>query len=187
MSGTTNSAELLLADLRAGGAAQEKAIGVIYDKHYAFIYKMIKENRISEEEAIDAYSDAVVAFRRQVVSGTFRGESSYATYLYRIFLNKCLNAIRKRGTNKVEWEYELPLHLQDREPQIIQLLEVREKMEDLSRYLGKLGQNCKEILLDAIYWGYRMEEIAQRYGYKDAKTVRVKKHTCLQQLRKLMS
>ncbi|MEM6801601.1 MAG: sigma-70 family RNA polymerase sigma factor [Bacteroidota bacterium] len=181
------SNEEVIEEIQAGGARQEKMIRQVYDSCFPYVYKALQKHKLTEEQAIDAYSDAVVALRRNILNGKFRGDSKYSTFLYSIFFKRCLNAIRDAGTNKHVWDYELPLHLQDKEPGISRLLEVNEQWELLGTYLAKLGDKCKEVLLDALYYGFKMEEIAKRHGYKDAQSMRSKKHSCMKQLKKLIS
>lgn len=180
------SNEDVIEEIRAGGLRQERMIKQVYDACFGYVYKALKKHKLTEEQAIDAYTDAVIALRRGIVKGTFRGESKYSTYLHSIFFKRCLNVIRDSGTNKHEWVYELPLHLQDKSHGIAKLLEVNEQWERLGIMLEQLGNKCKEILLDALYYGYKMEEIAGRHGYKDAQSMRSKKHACMKQLKKLI-
>lgn len=177
----------VIREIKAGGSRQEKMIRNVYDSCYPFIYKALQKHKLTEEQAIDAYTDAVMALRKNILKGSFRGDSKYSTFLYSIFFKRCLNAIRDAGTNKHVWDYELPLHLQDKAPGIAKLLEVNEQWELLGGYLSKLGDKCKEVLLDALYYGFKMEEIAHRHGYKDAQSMRSKKHSCMKQLKKLIS
>lgn len=181
------SNEEVIEEIQAGGTRQEKMIRKVYDSCFPYVYTALQKHQLTEEQAIDAYSDAVVALRKNILKGTFRGDSKYSTFLYSIFFRRCLNAIRDAGTNKHVWDYELPLHLQDRAPGIAKLLEVHEQWEILGNFLSKLGDKCKEVLLDALYYGFKMEEIAQRHGYKDAQSMRSKKHSCMKQLKKLIA
>ena len=180
------SNEEVINEIRAGGVRQEKMLRKIHDSCYPFIYKALQKHQLTKEQAIDAYTDTLVVFRRNIIKGSFRGESKYSTYFYSIFFKRCLNAIRDSGTNKHIWEYELPIHLHDRNANISKLLEVDQQWKILNSYLSKLADKCREILLDALYYGYKMEEIAERHGYKDAQSMRNKKYTCLKQLKMLI-
>ena len=180
------SNEEVISEIQAGGIRQEKMLRKVHDACYPFVYKALQKHKLSKEQAVDAYADALVVFRRNIIKGTFRGESKYSTYIYSIFFKRCLNAIRDSGTNRHVWEYELPLHLQDSDANIGKLLEVDQQWEILNEYLSMLADKCKEILLDALYYGYKMEEIAERHGFKDAQSMRNKKYNCMKQLKQII-
>jgi len=164
----------------------------LYEKHFKFVYKKLKENRsLKEESVVDAYTDAVIALRNQVVKGKFRGKSKLSTFLYQIFSNKCIDLIRSTSTHKARTEqnmvYELPVHLAHKEPAVVEKLTVKESFNKLKELISKLGETCQQVLLDWGFWGFSMEEIAQRRGFKDAQTVKSKKYTCMKQLKALIS
>jgi RNA polymerase sigma-70 factor (ECF subfamily) len=71
---------------------------------YARYQYLIREGslkyHISNEDSFSVYSDAVLSFIHNVVSGKFDGRSSVKTYLFQIFSNKCIDLVRKTTTNK---------------------------------------------------------------------------------------
>ena len=174
--------------IQQGGLAQQEAIKSLYEKYFKFIFKKLKENRsLTEEEAKDAYTDSVITLRDHIVKGRFEQRSKLSTYLYTIFSNKCIDLIRKNSTYKAEVEkqmqYELPVHLANKEPEIVEKLTVRETFGRLKAFINKLGETCQQVLLDWGFWGYSMQEIAERRGFKDSRTVISKKYNCIKQLK----
>ncbi|MEM6771214.1 MAG: hypothetical protein AAF597_11575, partial [Bacteroidota bacterium] len=59
---------------------------------------------------------------------------------------------------------------------------LREDVAQLSLYLDQLGEPCRQILLDWGYWGYSMQEIAERVGLDSADQAKRKKYKCRQRL-----
>lgn len=186
MGNKKNDDNNLMAGILEGGIEQERMIRQIYQTYFYYVRQAINKHKISEDEAIDAYTDAVMVLRQKIVSGSFRGESTIATFLYRIFFNKCIDAIRKNTTKRLQYEFELPIHLEDKDPGIVKLLQIKEDFETLKEYMKKLSEICYQILMDAGYGGYSMEQIAKRIGFKDAQSVRSKKFTCTKKLFKLI-
>lgn len=168
--------------IKAGGLSQEKWLLKLYEAHFNLIYKALAKHQVNEEQAIDAYSDAIIEFRKKIISDSFRGDSSYFSFLYSIFFNKIFNALAKNKTKKVEWVFEMPDYLIDDNKDIARLLETNEAYETLLYFMDQLGDPCHSVLLDHAYWGYNMEELAQRHKFKDAATARSKKFHCLKKL-----
>lgn len=168
--------------IKAGGLSQEKWLLKLYETHFSLVYKALAKHKVTEEQAIDAYSDAIVEFRKKILSDSFRGDSSYFSFLYSIFFNKIFNALAKNKTKKVEWVFEMPNYLIDDDKDIARLLETNEAYETLLYFMDQLGDPCQSVLLDSAYWGYSMAELAQRHKFKDAATARSKKFHCLKKL-----
>ena len=78
----------IIADIQAGGASKERAIGDLIRLHTSYIYAIHRKLGITEEQAGDAFSDALMVLVRHIETGQFRGDSKISTYLYRIFFNK---------------------------------------------------------------------------------------------------
>ena len=145
------------------GALREQAARYFLQKNIHYIPLIAKKVGISEEEALDEYTDAVIDLIEQVNSGVFKGESKLSTYLYKIFYFKCIDLSRKKSTNKISY------------------------LENIYRNLEKLGEPCKQILLDWGFWGFNMTEIAERNGLTGATQAKDRKYKCLMRLRKLVN
>lgn len=176
------SNEEVIRGIKAGGHSQEKWLQKIYEAHFSLVYKALAKHKVNEEQAIDAYSDAIIEFRKKIINDSFRGDSNYFSYLYSIFFNKIFNALAKNKTKKVDWVFEMPTYLIDENKDIAQLLETNEAYETLLYFMDQLGDPCHTVLLDSAYWGYSMDEVAKRHNFKDAATARSKKFHCIKKL-----
>ncbi len=177
----------LLQQISDGGRAQETAIEQLYTQYFQLVYEGRKKyHQLRDEDLVSAYNSSIIALRRQIVQGKFRGESTLWTYLNRIFINQCIDIIRKRTSNREETREVLPEDLAQSQ-QGFEQISVREDYQHLLKQLDQLGEPCKQIILDAEYWGYNSEEIAQRIGFANAKSVNSKKYTCLQKLRQMLA
>lgn len=176
----------ILEACSAGGARREKALSFLYKKYMGYVYDAQKKyHQLSQEELRDAYSEAVVGLSRQIDNEALRGESSLGTYLFRSFSNRCVDKIRRQASNKADWVSHIP-NLPDRARNMLQDMVLAEKFQAIAPFLKKIGEKCRQILLDAEYYGYSLEEIAVRTGSKNTATVSSLKHRCMKRLRDAM-
>ncbi|MCB0529725.1 MAG: sigma-70 family RNA polymerase sigma factor [Saprospiraceae bacterium] len=177
--------DYMIAEIRAGGNRQEQAIKVLYEQHFHLArYSRQKYPALGQDDAVTAYNSAIIALRRQLLNGVFRGESSLTTYLNRIYSNKCVDLLRQKSSQRLESMETLPDRASDDD--VLQRLVQSDQLQRAVAYLQTLGEVCKQILLDSEYWGYSSDEIAQRIGFSGANSVNSKKYSCLQKLRQLM-
>src|SRR5712691_2855141 len=76
--------------------AFEELVGRHRDKIYARAFSMMR----NEEEALDLSQEAWVKGWQRLVQ--FQGDSSFVTWMTRIVINLCLDAIRKQKRHKAE-------------------------------------------------------------------------------------
>jgi len=89
---------VLLADdvhlVRAARAGDEKAFEELVRRHQLPAYRVSLRMLGSRQDAEDAAQEALVQAWRALAS--FRGQSSFSTWLYRIVTNRCLTVLRAR-------------------------------------------------------------------------------------------
>lgn len=175
----------IIDSIRKGGIPKEAAIRHLMGAHGGYISTIRQKLSISEEDARDAFTDALLALMGHVERGSFRGDSKISTYLFRIFYNKSVDLVRKNSTNKVEYGVEIP-DLPTPGQDILNLLQVREKWKELEGLMERINEKCKKILMDWGFWGYNMEEIAVRNGLKNARSAKNKKYKCMESLMQLI-
>src|SRR5438309_5553681 len=87
---------LVLSAREGDMAAFEELVARHRDKIYARAYSMMR----NEEEAIDLSQEAWVKGWQRLVQ--FQGESSFGTWMTRIVINLCLDALRKQKRQRTE-------------------------------------------------------------------------------------
>ena len=88
------SADLdLVGRIRAGDAP---AFEQLYKQHSTRLYNLASRMMGSHGEADDLLQDIFLLAYRKL--GSFRGESSLGTWLYRLAMNHCLDVLRNRQT-----------------------------------------------------------------------------------------
>lgn len=162
-----------------------KAIRFIYEQYSAMICAHIVKNSGTRQDAEDIFQDIVVSFIDIVKKDRFRGDSSISTFLMSMARNSWLNELKKRTrTGFREEQYENARDLQ--ESDISTFLADQERKKQFRDILGRLGENCKKILLLYYYNNLPMKEIVSHLPYENEQVVRNKKYKCLQQLSELL-
>ncbi|MDB6053155.1 MAG: sigma-70 family polymerase sigma factor [Verrucomicrobiales bacterium] len=93
---TLTDVELVKASQKGDMPAFEELVARHRDKIYARAFSMMR----NEEEAIDLSQEAWVKGWQRLIQ--FQGDSSFVTWMTRIVINLCLDAIRKQKRHKAE-------------------------------------------------------------------------------------
>ncbi|MFK7969459.1 MAG: RNA polymerase sigma factor [Bacteroidia bacterium] len=178
----------IIQRIKEGGRARQEAEYVLYDRFQYLVRQGMKKRGLTEDQAIDAYTDAFMALVDKVAKGDFRQENKLSTLLHQIFFNKCVDVFRKNA-NKQEMTELLPEipNMPDRAQDIVKRIAISQDMDKLKAFMSHLGKTCQEVLWSSLYDGFRPAEIAEQLGMKNAETVLSQKSRCLKQLRKLIS
>jgi RNA polymerase sigma factor (sigma-70 family) len=175
--------------LRQKGLDKRKGEESLFSEYAYFIRDGMRKHRLSEDEAFDAYSDSVLVAIESISNGTFLGNSSLKSYLYKIFHNKCVDFFRKNATNKRSVNRTLSINdelfrFSDKSRSILQTLIEKADWKLLRSRLEQLGDDCRKMLL---FWAdsYSDKEIAVVMEYKTANVVKTSRLRCLAKLRQL--
>lgn len=175
--------------LRQKGLDKRKGEESLFNEYAYFIRDGMRKHRLSEEEAFDAYSDSVLVAIESISNGTFLGNSSLKSYLYKIFHNKCVDFFRKNATNKSSVNRTLSINeelfrFSDKSRSILQTLIEKADWKLLRNRLEQIGDDCRKMLL---FWAdsYSDKEIAVVMEYKTANVVKTSRLRCLAKLRQL--
>lgn len=175
----------LIAAIRNGGKAKEDAVRHIIHKNIGFVYKIQRKLRLEETVAKDAYLDAVVAVMQQVENGVYRRENKLSSYLYQIFYFKSVDIVRRNATNLETYVEEFE-DKEDESRDMVLTLEREEQVKQIVQILDKMGQPCKQILMDWGFWGYTIQDIATRLNIEDPLKVSRRKYKCLEEIREIL-
>lgn len=164
----------------------------LFNRFTGLVVKGKRQHQLSEEEALDAYSETILTVIQHIKKNKFKGDSSLKTYIISIFNNKCIDTIRKKTTNKSRvhyWTDDLDsIKNHQARQNILKHLENTELLQQLEKTLTQIGQTCKQIILEYAY-GYSYDEIALRLNppFKNGQTVKSKKSQCLKKLNLAMA
>ncbi len=177
----------LIEGLKKTGTERQRFENYLYDTHIYLVKTGIKKHRLTKEDALYAYADAILAVIRNIETNRFKGESTIKTYLTGIFYRKCVDLVRKQTTNKIDT---LPIDeffsISDSVKGVLEQLILKEKVENITQKIQQLGEKCKAILERWVI-GYSDKEIAKivELELKNAKTVKTTRHRCLAKLKRL--
>lgn len=181
------SEQEIVEGLRAGGLERRKHENALF-AHFMYLVKQYgKKYSLPEEEVISAYSDSILTVIINVVNGNFQGRASLKSYTSQIFMNKCVDVIRKRTTNKNVVNRPADIDslanvLPDKARNIVQALIDKNERHSLLQKLNELAGKCKQILL-LFEDGYTDQEIAKQMDYKSADVVKTSRMRCLEKLK----
>lgn len=178
--------ESVIAGIQTGGIEKQKAEAMLYDRFTYLIAKGKAKHFLSQEQATDAYADAIIAVVDYISRGSFRTENKISTLLHQIFSNKCVDVLRKKS-NKDNWSW-MPENMAfpDKAIGVLRRMIEHEEVDILVGLMDKLGKSCKDILWNSMYHGYSAKEIAAEMGFKSAASVMSQKSTCLKKLKALI-
>jgi RNA polymerase sigma factor (sigma-70 family) len=176
----------ILMGIRAGGSMRPRFEKNFYDKYAYFIKEALKKHKIDAEYASMAYSDSVFTCIQNIATGKFEERSNLKTYLFQIFNNKCVDAIRKNTTN-VLTQFSIDHvteFIPDPQRSVVQALIQQQDHEKLKRLLNTLGDRCQE-LLNRWGEGFSDKESAAEFGYNTAQVAQTTRLRCLEKLKEL--
>lgn len=176
----------LIKGIQEQGALRLQYVGMLYERHFDFIYAGIKKYTLSFDQAHDAFGDAVIKVCRHIQQGKLDENTKLTAYLFRAFSNRCVDKIRRNTSSILQEDISTHYDLPSPAKSILEDIEQQEKWQQMEAAMDELGEKCKRLLLEIEYYGYSQEEVAQRMGYNKASTVANMKYRCLKKLRELL-
>ncbi len=129
-------------------------------KAYSIAYRYLK----NQEDAMDALQESFIKAYRAL--GTFKGNSSFQTWIYRIVVNTCYDMLRKKKSriqadslyrNDGDDEYVIEIPDKTKGPEDLAI--DQEETIDILKILDQLPLDHKEIIILRDVEGYSYEEI----------------------------
>lgn len=181
---------ILITGLLAGGMQRRLFEMKLYDRFFYLIREGARKYALPEEECASAYSDTIISLIDNIVHHRYEGRASLKSYTYRIFMNKCVDLVRKKTTNRYEVNHtsvidELTGSLPDKARGIVQQLIEKSNRSVLLQQLQAIGEKCKQLLL-LFEDGYSDKEIATIMHYNTADVVKTSRLRCLEKLKEKM-
>ena len=155
--GDSRSADLALATrIRSGDAA---AFETLYRQHATRLYNLAGRMLGSSQEADDMLQEIFLLAYRKL--GSFRGDSSLGTWLYRLAVNHCLDYVRGRRAkmDKVTDTLDSDTGIEPlarRDTPIARL--------DLERAIARLPDGCRDAFVLHDVEGFDHKEVGRLLG-----------------------
>lgn len=161
---TTAPADLTAADdhalVDAFLAGRGEAFDLIVARHQRAVYQLCYRFVHNHEDAADLSQDVFVRAYRGLPR--FKRDSAFATWLYRIGVNACLNrvAVKRPPTESID----AARHVDLSEPDPLQQVVQAERVLELRAAIAKLPPKQRATLVLRVYQELTHEEIAQILG-----------------------
>jgi RNA polymerase sigma-70 factor, ECF subfamily len=154
---------------KASAAPSHKPLTAIQftEKEREFVYGVAMKYLKDDEEARDATQDAMLlAFRHK---DSFRGDSRFTTWLYRIAATTALMRLRKRRRtpqiiSSSGFDDDGPAESRSSEPSPEEMSSSAEAIAQYERDLSSMGEKYGNVFRMRFIEGYSESEIAQRLG-----------------------
>lgn len=171
--------------IKRNASSRDRALKIIYSTNKQKVFSYILSNNGNKDEAKDVYQEAVIAFYERILKNTFKGDSAISTYLYSIARFKWINHL-KSSKKRMERNMEFGQTEEFDLGPMSKLIDDEQKASVL-RILDALGDQCRKILVESIYYNVSMKEIAAQENYSSEQVVRNKKYKCIQKLKALLA
>lgn len=137
---------------------EREAFDRLVERYQRDVYRLCYRYVNNHEDANDMAQEAFLRAYRAI--GKFRGDSSFATWLYRIAVNTCLNF---RAARKPE-PAELPEALADKRAGAAELVEHDQRARQIRAAVTLLPEKQRATLILKIYHDLTHEEVASILG-----------------------
>jgi RNA polymerase sigma-70 factor (ECF subfamily) len=151
--GTKRADEMALVRRSVNGDIE--AFRCLYDRHRSTVYSVALRLLGNSHDAEDATQEVFLLLHRKL--GSFRGQSSLSTWIYRLALNVCFSILRRRKRRPDSWDPAL-------------FSSVRSAKDGttwkplLEQAIGKLPDGARSVFLLHDVEGLEHEEIANLLG-----------------------
>ena len=151
--------ELLLKRAQKGDtAAMEELIQIHEKKIYNIAYRFMG----NEADAYDMAQESLIKIYRKLYS--FKQESSFSSWAYRICVNTCMDGLRKRKKAPLSLEHSLEQGVSFEDTTIPSpedhALSI-EKAEDIQKAIDVLSEDHKAVIILRDINGFSYEEISE--------------------------
>jgi RNA polymerase sigma-70 factor, ECF subfamily len=137
-------------------AGDGRAFTILMQRHERRVYNLAYRMLGRREEAADAAQDVFVTCLRKL--GGFRGSAAFSTWLHRVALNVCYDALRKRSREDLVEEVPPP------RTSGFDLAEATAVAVDVHRALQRVPEDFRAVLILHDVQGIPYEEIAEAIG-----------------------
>ncbi|MEZ4847537.1 MAG: sigma-70 family RNA polymerase sigma factor [Bacteroidia bacterium] len=182
MSKIFESERLIVEEIRNGGGKTQVYINKLYADHFPKVRRFIQRNNGSENDAKDIFQEGMMILYKQIMKDKFRGESRIGTYLFSICRYLWYHQLEDRGKTG---NFAPDLSELEKQNLIFPYQKILQKQQWrwIDKVFSQLADDCRKILLNALYYQYSMEEIALQMEFENAQIARNKKYKCLKRLR----
>ena len=166
---------------RHGDAA---AFEELYRAHAGRLYNLVFRMMGSAQEAEDLLQDVFLNAYRKL--GSFRGDSSLGTWLYRLAVNQCLDVLRGRQSKMARVTDSLDDDGAAEPAAVSPVVPTAVSRLDLDRAIARLPQGCRAAFILHDVEGFEHNEVAKLLGVSEG-TSKSQVHKARMKLRGMLT
>lgn len=159
-----------------------KVLNHLYETSLPQIIKFVCMNNGDEDEAKDIFQDAVVSLFTTVKLGKYQHDKDVNGFLYFVSRNLWINRVKKRNKQsdvskiQIVWGEDSPLAV----------LITQDKEALIEKFMGMIGEKCKQLLKYVIYDNLSMKEIAKMMDFSGEMVAKNAHYRCKQKMMDLI-
>lgn len=175
--------DITIEELQSGSEIIYKQI---YENNRAKFINFARRYNLDDDDIIDVYQDAYIAFYTNVMSGKLQTlTSSISTYIIGIGKFMIFDVLKKN--NKMQ-TVDFDISLLQKDTKIIDTIEIETEVLTsqqrlLEKYFKTLGKQCQELLTLFYYRGFTIKEILNKGDYNNENVVKSAKSRCMKTLK----
>ncbi len=139
----------------------ESAFNLLVKRHQEKIYMLARRMLGNHLDADEVVQEVLMVIYKKL--NTFKFESSFSTWLYRITMTRSLNFIKRRSLKNTFSIFELRKNKSD-ESDPLDLVEGKEQFDLIEKLLKKLPPKQREIFILKNFEEMKYEEISEITG-----------------------
>jgi RNA polymerase sigma-70 factor (ECF subfamily) len=156
----------------------------LYRAHAGRLYNLVFRMVGSAQEAEDLLQEVFLNAYRKL--GSFRGDSSLGTWLYRLAVNQCLDVLRGRHSKMARITDSLDDEGADEPAAVVPGVPTAVSRVDLDRAIARLPQGCRAAFILHDVEGFEHHEVAKLLGVSEG-TSKSQVHKARMKLRVMLS
>jgi RNA polymerase sigma factor (sigma-70 family) len=129
----------------------------------------------------EVFDKSFLAFRSNVLNGSFEGKCSVSTYFRGIYKNKL-----KQALSRMKHPLELEDGQFDNEYSVFDEIQSKEESEVVKDLVEKMGGDCTKLILESYWDGLKQREMAISRGWTGESSVKTALSRCREKLRLLL-
>lgn len=144
-----------------------KAFEELMEEHFKKIYNIAYRMTNNPDDASDMTQEVMIKLFRNI--GSFKGNSKFSTWVYRVATNTCLDELKKSRRHSHTslnaeidtGEGELTVEVEDTSPTPEQATETKELRDMVAQAIVKLSPEHRTVIVLRDIRGFSYEEIAE--------------------------
>lgn len=174
---------ITLKDLKEG---KDDVLKIIYEDNRPKFLNFAKRYNLPEDDVIDIYQEAYIAFYDNVMNGKITSfTSSISTYIISIGKYIIFDTLKK-NKRTIRPDFDISI-LRDKDELVdhleIETEELTTEQELLYKHFSALGTKCKELLDLFYYRGFTIKDILEHTDYNTENVIKSTKSRCMKTLK----